>query len=167
VRYRLVEHDLDEALPLIYMWEIHSLDGELLGRYVGKAKAGANRPFKHYRRNVLNLLRKKPYRKAKPDGYRRVHHALARAEREGLQVTLQFLCNVGSHENMDEVEQKYIREKNCVGPEPWQLNGRDPMGVIVELPTAFPPTPPPAAETLPSCPLPLRARKPPPRPPRK
>ena len=123
MQFRLVPHELNESLPLIYMWEIREPDGRLVGRYIGKAKAGARRPLKHYKRNVANILANKPYRSGNPSGYRRIHHALAEAERVGLQVTLQFVCNVAPHENINEVEQKCIRMQNCLGSEAWQLNG--------------------------------------------
>ena len=123
MQFRHVDHKLDESSPLIYMWEIHAADGSLFGRYVGKAKAGAHRPRTHYKRNVANILADKPYRKGNPVGYRRVHHALAEAERTGLQITLQFLCNVAPHENINDVEQLQIRLHNCAGGEAWQLNG--------------------------------------------
>lgn len=123
VQFRLVAHVLNESLPLIYMWEIHEACGSLVGRYVGKAKAGARRPLKHYKRNVANILSNKPYRRSNPSGYRRVHQALAEAERTGRKVTLQFLCNVAANENINEVEQRYIRLHGCSGGENWQLNG--------------------------------------------
>ena len=122
MRFQLLPHELSEELPLIYMWEIHETDGTLVGRYVGKAKAGAKRPLKHYKRNVANILLRKPYRKGNPTGYRRIHQALAEAERKGLQVTLQFLCNIQLHESINELEQKYIRIHNSAGSEEWQLN---------------------------------------------
>ena len=113
---------VDEVQPLIYMWEIRNHAGQLIGRYVGKAKAGANRPRKHYARNVANILAGKPYRKGNPDGYRRVHRALAEAERLGYVLTLSFLCNVNQEETINEAEQRCIREQNCRGIEAWQLN---------------------------------------------
>jgi hypothetical protein len=122
VRFHVLPHTLNEALPLIYMWEIHEPGGTLVGRYVGKAKAGAKRPRTHYKRNVANILLSKPYRKGSPAGYRRIHQALAEAEAKDHQVTLQFLCNIEPHENINEIEQKYIRAYNCAGSEAWQLN---------------------------------------------
>ena len=116
-------HTLRVDLPLIYMWEIHDKDGKLLGRYVGKAKSGAKRPLTHYSRNVANILARKPYRKANPDGYRRIHRALADAQCHGNSITLQFLCNVLPGETIDEVEQRHIRDQNSRGEELWQLNG--------------------------------------------
>ena len=123
MEFCLVTHKLDELSALIYMWEIYKTDGLLVGRYVGKAKAGAHRPRTHYARNVANILADKPYRKSNPTGFRRIHYALAQAERTGLQITLQFLCNVAPHENINEVEQMHIRLHDCSGSEAWQLNG--------------------------------------------
>jgi hypothetical protein len=122
VRFQVLPHTLNEALPLIYMWEIYEPSGALVGRYVGKAKAGAKRPRSHYKRNVANILLSKPYRKGNPAGYRRIHRALAEAEGKGHRVTLQFLCNIAPHENINEIEQKYIRAYSCAGSEAWQLN---------------------------------------------
>lgn len=115
--------DVVDTAPLIYMWEIRDGAGRLMGRYVGKAKDGANRPLKHYKRNVANILVGKPYRKSKPNGFRRIHRALAEAEAKGFQITLRFLCNIGEDEDINEVEQRHIREQNSQGAEPWQLNG--------------------------------------------
>ena len=99
MRFTLLPHALNPNSPLIYMWEIRDAKGALLGKYVGKARAGASRPLKHYKRNVTNILLNKPYRKGNPIGYRRIHRALADAERKGLEVTLQFLCNVAPSED--------------------------------------------------------------------
>ena len=108
---------------LIYMWEIRDQNGTLLGRYVGKSKAGARRPLTHYKRNVQNILAGKPYRKGKPEGYRRVHLALAEAHKNGHRVTLSFLCNVQATENINEAERQWIAKQNSQGTETWQLNG--------------------------------------------
>lgn len=122
MRFQVLPHTLNEALPLIYMWEIYEPSGGLVGRYVGKAKSGATRPLRHYTRNVVNILLSKPYRKTNPTGYRRVHLALAEADRKGHQITLQFLCNIAFDENINELERKYIRAYGCSGRETWQLN---------------------------------------------
>ena len=116
-------HTVHEELPLIYMWEIRANDGTLVGRYIGKAKRGAGRPRKHYARNVANILSSKPYRKDNPNGYRRVHFALAEAERHRLAITLQLMCNVQPDQNINQVKQWHIHHHNCAGAEPWQLNG--------------------------------------------
>lgn len=123
MRFTLLPHALNPNSPLIYMWEIHDAKGVLLGRYVGKAKAGASRPLKYYKRNVTNILLNKPYRKGSPIGYRRIHRALADAECEGLDVTLRFLRNVAPSEDNNEVERDHIRAQNSLGAEAWQLNG--------------------------------------------
>ena len=94
-----------------------------MGRYVGKAKMGAGRPLKDYPRNVAKIRADRPYRISNPTGFRRIHLALAEAERTGLQITLQFLCNVAPHENINEVERMHIRQQRCLGAETWQLNG--------------------------------------------
>lgn len=113
---------VNPARPLIYKWEIHNIDGSLVGRYVGQSKGGAKRPDTQYRRNVENLLDGKPYRKGKPDGYRRVHRALAKAVKCGHRITLQFLCNVEQDQDINEIELRCIQEQQSRGSEPWQLN---------------------------------------------
>jgi hypothetical protein len=113
---------VDEGRPLIYMWEIWSDDGTLVGRYVGKASKGSRRPLSHYKRNVSNILAGKPYRKGKPEGYRRVHRILADAVSNGHRVRLSLLRNVEPDENINRVERSLIEQHNSAGPEPWQLN---------------------------------------------
>lgn len=118
-----IESGIDTGTGLIYMWEIRSRDSdELLGRYIGKSSKGEKRPLTHYRRNVANLLAGKPYRKDNPNGYRRIHHALANASREDHRVVLRFLTNVSNSEDINELERRLIREFNCSGSESWQLN---------------------------------------------
>lgn len=123
MQFTELPHTVNTAAPLIYMWEIHSISGDLVGRYVGKAKGGARRPRTHYGRNVRNILAGKPYRKGKPLQFRRVHVALADAVRAGHRVTLRLLCNVADCEDIDAVEQAHICAMQCRGSEPWQLNG--------------------------------------------
>lgn len=123
MKFEILPHQLNENESLIYMWEIHSNAGELLGRYIGKAKAGAKRPRTHYYRNVMNILAGKAYRKGNPEGYRKIHKALADAHLSGNTITLTFLCNVPAEENINEVEQRYIKAYGSQGCEPWQLNG--------------------------------------------
>ena len=114
---------VDESLPLIYMWEMWAADGRLVGRYVGKASKGARRPLSHYRRNVTNILANRPYRKARPDAFRRVLRALAEAVAQGHRIRLSLLTNVGPHQDINEREQALIKQHDAVGIEPWQLNG--------------------------------------------
>lgn len=123
MKFLEIPHALNAEAPLIYMWEIHTKDGVLVGRYVGKARSGARRPRTHYARNVANLLEGQPYRRGKPQGFRRVHHALAAAVRNECTISLRFLCNVGPCEDIDAFEQWHIAHWRCRGAEPWQLNG--------------------------------------------
>jgi hypothetical protein len=74
-------------VPVFYIWTI-----EDAGVYVGKYK-NIHRPRREYRRNVERLLSGEPYRKNKPDKFRRIHHALANAVREGKRLTLTILEN--------------------------------------------------------------------------
>ncbi|SMC20218.1 hypothetical protein SAMN02745857_00869 [Andreprevotia lacus DSM 23236] len=123
MQFTLLPHDIDETRALIYRWEIHDAAGTLLGRYVGKAGRGSGRPRYNYRRNVRRLLAGIAYRPAKPDAYRKVHRALAQAHLHGHIITLAFLCNIAEGENINDVEQHYIRTLDCSGEADWQLNG--------------------------------------------
>lgn len=123
MNYVVEPHTLNEDLPLIYMWEIRNQAGQLVGRYVGKAKAGAKRPRTHYSRNVANILAGRAYRNRNPVGYRRIHRVLAEAATHGHVVRLYFLCNVQPHENINRVERFWIQEQRSQGSETWQLNG--------------------------------------------
>jgi hypothetical protein len=63
----------DKARPGLYEWHI---DG--VGSYIGKYQR-IRRPLKEYERNLARLLSGLPYRKSKPDGFRRIHRELAEA----------------------------------------------------------------------------------------
>ncbi|EJL6500049.1 hypothetical protein NMS05_003530, partial [Vibrio cholerae] len=108
---------------LIYMWEIYDKTDVLVGRYVGKAKNGAKRPLKHYKRNVARLIAGKPYRKSNPNSYRVVHKALADAVDKNYVIKLYFLANINEGEDINQVEQALINQHDCKGSESWQLNG--------------------------------------------
>ena len=101
-------------LPGIYRWLI---DGAPV--YVGRF-THASRPLKEYHRNVERLLNGKPYRPRKPDGFRRIHKALAEA------VTLERTISIEIVENV-EPELLNIREKFWIEQiEPHlRLNGRE------------------------------------------
>lgn len=114
--------EIDVGKPLIYMWEIHSASGELIGRYVGKAEGGEERPMTHYKRNVEKLLQGLPYKKGK--SFRRVHHALAEAVVKGHKIFLSYLCNVDPSDNIFQAEMRYIRELRCLDAAGFGLNGR-------------------------------------------
>jgi hypothetical protein len=100
--------------PLLYMWEIHDAQtGELRGRYVGKAVRGSRRPCSHYARNVRRLLARWPYRKGNPDGFRKVHRALAVAVLKGDRITLTLLRNVADDEDINDAERTTIQTMCC------------------------------------------------------
>ncbi|MDR3429986.1 hypothetical protein [Silvimonas sp.] len=93
--FHLNENGVEQDKPLLYLWEIYdAYSGVLLHSYVGKAKGGSKRPLKHYRRNVLNLLHGRPYRRGKFDKFRASHRALAEAILLGHRIVLSFLRNV-------------------------------------------------------------------------
>lgn len=114
---------IDPRQAMIYMWEIISpKDDSVLGKYIGKSSRGETRPLIHYARNVANLLAGKPYRKNKPEGYRRIHHALAKAAACGHKVRLIYLENVGKDQNINDMEREFIVKFGTAGSEIWQLN---------------------------------------------
>jgi hypothetical protein len=113
---------VDQNRGLIYRWEIKDANGEVKGLYIGKAKAGGERPLKHYKRNVKRLLAGKPYRLGNPDGFRKSHRALAQAAVDNYSVELSFVCNIAEGCSIDTVEQNLILQHNCCGTEAWQLN---------------------------------------------
>lgn len=96
-------------------------------RYVGKAAEGADRPRKHYRRNVANLLAGRPYRKSKPTEFREVHRRLAEAVERKLEIRLSFLCNVKAGEDINTIEQQWQPATL------WPSVGKELKGVRVDL----------------------------------
>lgn len=86
--------DVREDRPGIYEWRIIELvDGRLrFVAYVGKYTR-INRPKKQYTRNVSRLDSGRPYRKAKPDGFRCVHRELLRAFQARVRIELHILEN--------------------------------------------------------------------------
>jgi hypothetical protein len=122
MQYAVASEGVDLKSPLIYMWEIRDHRGEVIGRYVGKAKGGDRRPRRHYKRNVDKLLQGLPYRRGNPDGYRRVHRALADATRAAHNIVVTYVRNVACHENIDTVEQHYINHYNCLAADGIGLN---------------------------------------------
>lgn len=79
------------------------------------ASQSASRPLTHYARNVSNLLTGKPYRKENPNGFRRVHHALANAVKQRSLVELHFLANVSDSEDINETERRYAEKYDSTG----------------------------------------------------
>ncbi len=120
--YCVLNSGVDVTAPLIYMWEIHDLQGKLVGRYIGKANGGDKRPTQHYPRNVSKLREGKPYKKGK--NYRRVHHGLADAIGAGHRISLSYPCNVPDTMDIFEVESRYINEYSCNADDGIGLNGK-------------------------------------------
>ena len=92
----------DSDFPGLYEFEI-----EGVGSYIGKYTNLSQRR-KLYSRNVCNLLNGKPHRKGKPEGFRRIHHALADAVRAGKTIKLIILENPSR-------EKIYRRERELIG----------------------------------------------------
>lgn len=124
---RFTQHpqpEINVNAPLIYLWEIKNAEGEVMGRYVGKAEGGAKRPTEDYVYNVDRRLNGEPYR-TKGRDYRRVHMAMADAMRSGHTISLRYLCNVSPEQDINAVEQHYIQEYGCLTNN-IGLNGRRP-----------------------------------------
>ena len=98
----------DESAPVIYLWMVVWPDGRT-DSYVGQSKSGANRPLKHYKRNVKRFNAGRPYRKSNPDGWRRVHLAMAECMVAGGAIHLSLIANT-SHSDINALERHYIRE---------------------------------------------------------
>jgi hypothetical protein len=117
LRFAYNPGSVNQSKPLIYLWEIFDLEGVVRFRYVGKANGGAERPLRHYTRNVRNHLTGKPYRKGKPNQFRVVHLRLADAVRQSWTVRLVLLCNVTGGEDIHVVErdwhQRYALDLMC------------------------------------------------------
>jgi hypothetical protein len=94
----------DETKPLIYVWTV----GKEL--YVGRSKNGAGRPLRHYRRNVNRLLSGCSYRKRNPDGWRRVHIAMAEVVRNEAILKLEIVANAEADQDIHELERKWIKK---------------------------------------------------------
>lgn len=85
--FELIDDGVDRSKCGIYRWEIAGA-----GVYIGKF-GRVRRPLKEYGRNVTRLLNGNPYRRSKPDGFRRVHRELARAYQHRRKITLTLLEN--------------------------------------------------------------------------
>lgn len=111
LRYTFHPNGVDQAMPLIYTWEIRDPSGRLRHCYVGESTQGASRPLTRYMRNVANLLAGRPYSRAKPNGFRVVHRRLADATRWQWPITLVLIRNVEPDEDIFDVEARYIKER--------------------------------------------------------
>lgn len=132
MQYSVLDSGVDVTAPLIYMWEIHDLQGKLIGRYIGKANGGDKRPTQHYPRNVSKLCAGKPYKKGK--NYRRVHYGLSDAVKAGHRISLTYLCNVSKDHDIFKVESHNIKQYGCDADDGIGLNGRwkgTPREVVV------------------------------------
>ena len=114
---------VDPKRPLIYMWETRDAAGQLTGLYFGESENGDARPRTHYANNVRKLREGRPYRKSKPDKFRKVHRGLLASERRGDSITLTYLCNAEPHE-LEGWENQLIAQFDSFGTEPWQLNDK-------------------------------------------
>lgn len=114
--------NLDTKKPIIYMWTIHDKNDSLIGVYVGKSKDGAERPLKRYKANVKKMVEGKPYKKKYPDRFRQVHHALKNAMQNEHLIKLHFIHSVAIDENINDEEQRCIKEHDAKGDQLWQLN---------------------------------------------
>jgi hypothetical protein len=103
--YVEVNKVVDDASPLVYMWEIRSHHDEVIYRDVGRSLNGAKRPREDYQRNVANLRDGLPYRASNPDGFREVHRQLYQASLEGFAIRLYLLRNVAAGDDINEVKQ--------------------------------------------------------------
>jgi hypothetical protein len=106
----VVVNGVDEARPGIYEWSIAGR-----GTYIGKY-THISRPANEYGKNVYNLLNGKPYRRSKPDAFRRIHRELAQAHCEGRRIRLTILENVDPS-RINERERELIATRGS-------LNGR-------------------------------------------
>ncbi len=96
---------VDLNLPGIYEWTI-----EGVGTYIGKYTR-ISRPLREYQRNIAKIRLKHPYRPKNPEGFRRIHRALAEAQ--GGKVTLTILENVAP-EILNAREAELIRERGTL-----------------------------------------------------
>ena len=87
VRRLVVPDGLSLDRPGIYAWIIEG-GAVYFGRYTRKS-----RPLKEYDKNVRRIFLNEPYRPRKPGGFRRIHHALAEAVRDGRDIELRILEN--------------------------------------------------------------------------
>ena len=113
-RFDRDENGVDPSLPLLYFWEIRNVNGEIVGRYVGKA-ADSRRPWARYPRRVENLLRGDTYGRA-------IHYALAASVSQGHRAKVTLLCNVPSEVDIDAWEKHAIAVLDCYGVRADQLN---------------------------------------------
>lgn len=106
----IIAPNVDCTKSGIYRWQIDGA-GTYIGRY-----SRITRPTHEYRRNVTRILDEIPshHRSGK---FRRIHHALAVAVKEGRRITLTILENV-ERPNLNQRERELIRSEEA------NLNGK-------------------------------------------
>jgi hypothetical protein len=116
----------------IYRWVIEGAmpDGSD-GIYIGKYSR-IRRPTKEYRRNVARI-QKGLESHHKSGKFRRVHHALADAIRDGRRITLTILANANRGDDLNQCEQAFIRSERA------NLNGRIGPASAFLAPSQLPP----------------------------
>lgn len=92
-------------VPGLYEWRIAGV-----GCYIGQY-THARRPRREYGLNVGRILAQRPYRKSKPDGFRPIHHALAKAAQAGAVITLTLLENQTSKVDRNRRERAMIAQR--------------------------------------------------------
>lgn len=92
----------DEHGPMIYVWRVGA------DVYVGKSINGVGRAVREYHNNVRKMLAGQPYRKSKPDAWRRVHRRLHAAMLAGETITLELIPS--TLEDLLKDEERLIRE---------------------------------------------------------
>jgi hypothetical protein len=103
----IIEEGVNPKLPGLYEWRI-----EGVGCYIGQYTR-VSRPRRQYERNVLRLLAGLFYRPSDPNGFRRIHRALAEARKARHVVTLTLLENQGTKENRNRRERELIKERQA------------------------------------------------------
>jgi hypothetical protein len=99
---------VDPALPGLYEWRIAGV-----GCYIGQY-THVRRPRREYGLNVGRILAHRPYRKSKPEGFRLIHHELAKAAQAGIGITLELLENQTSKDDRNCRERELIAERRAL-----------------------------------------------------
>jgi hypothetical protein len=109
--YFIVRADGTEAQSGIYDWRIIHSDGTQ-SCYIGRFTAASR--FRSYERGIYRLLNGLPYRPGNPTGFRKVHHHLAAAVRNGLRVERRIVENCPT-DRLIEREQQWIARRRAEG----------------------------------------------------
>ena len=104
-KFSYATHNCVPDAPLIYRWSV-TLDGRT-ECYIGKTSRGADRPLSAYARAVTKLMAGQPYRPDAPNGFRRVHRAMAACLQGGGSLHLD-LVETASLPDLARREQYYL-----------------------------------------------------------